>query len=235
MLWEMTFTSREKPQDVVTFSPGSPRDFYYWTSACILNSREDWESCRSDFDLLRLRSLSSWRQGTALDTEGEYFASLERQALLRTVIAPITSGLLLEYKYLELHLYILHPRSCRTNFIITTLTCYQLGEAVFSWIHPKPLSTTILDIKPSKMASYDTHFAALNHFESAAPSISRSAWLDIPNEKTNRPRSRALAVSLRGKTMHVPNLESMYEGWPMEKMNSMYAELQSMLETKMAG
>jgi hypothetical protein len=26
----------------------------------------------------------------------------------------------------------------------------------------------------------------------------------------------------------------MYEGWPMEKMNPMYAELQPLLETKMA-
>lgn len=48
------------------------------------------------------------------------------------------------------------------------------------------------------------------------------------------PKSLALSASMKGKKIHVPNVEVMFEGWPMGEVNSCYKRLIPVVDAKIA-
>jgi hypothetical protein len=47
-------------------------------------------------------------------------------------------------------------------------------------------------------------------------------------------KSIALSNSLKGKTIHVPNVEPYFDGWPMGEINTVYPELKHVVTAKIA-
>lgn len=54
------------------------------------------------------------------------------------------------------------------------------------------------------------------------------------NAAPEESKYKKLAASLRGKTIHVPNVELMYGDWPMNQINTCYAKLHEVTEAKIA-
>lgn len=64
------------------------------------------------------------------------------------------------------------------------------------------------------------------------PSTHLLTYPQDTKEIIRNPKSIALSESMKGKSIHVKNVELMFEGWPMGEVNPIYSKLKPVVEAK---
>jgi hypothetical protein len=66
------------------------------------------------------------------------------------------------------------------------------------------------------------------------PSTNLLTWPKDVKEDVRNPKSKLLCESIKGNTIHVPNVEAYFEGWPMNEINTCYLQLKPRVDAKIA-